>query len=106
LLRLKAGGGVRFRCHTGHAFTADALLAELTESVEGVLWNAVRAVQESSLLMEHVAAPVRESGDGTLASVYERKAAEARGRADLVRRAVMGHETLSGETLAGAGPGT
>jgi two-component system, chemotaxis family, protein-glutamate methylesterase/glutaminase len=35
LLRLKAGGGLRFRCHTGHAYTADALLAELTESVEG-----------------------------------------------------------------------
>jgi two-component system chemotaxis response regulator CheB len=108
LLRLKTGGGVRFRCHTGHAFTADALLAELTESVEGVLWNAVRAVQESALLMEHIAAHVRESGDGALASAYESKAAEARGRAELVRRAVMGHEALSGETLAGdrgdAGP--
>ena len=35
LLRLKQGGGVRFRCHTGHSYTADALLAEMTEVVEG-----------------------------------------------------------------------
>jgi len=100
LLRMKSGGGVRFRCHTGHAYTADALLAELTESVEGVLWNAVRSVQESSLLMEHIAAHLRGTGAAELAAVYDRKAVEAQGRAEFVRRAVMRHETLSGEKLA------
>lgn len=102
LLRMKVGGGLRFRCHTGHAYTADALLAELTESVEDALWNAIRSVEESSLLMEHIASHVEETGDGGLASLYKRKAADARGRAELVRRVVMEHETMSEETLSEA----
>lgn len=100
LQRLKQAGGVRFRCHVGHAFTADALLAELTESVEGTLWTAFRSVEESSLLMEHIATHVRNSGDSALAAVYERKAAEARQRGELVRRVIMGHESFSEERLA------
>ena len=99
LMRMKVGGGVRFRCHTGHSYTADALLAEMTEVVEGTLWNAVRSVQESSLLMEHCAAHARENGQADLAALYDRKAVEARERAELVRRVVMGHEKLSGDKL-------
>ncbi len=34
LLRVKEGGRQRFRCHTGHAFSPDTLLADLTEGVE------------------------------------------------------------------------
>lgn len=104
LMRLKTGGGIRFRCHTGHSYTADALLAEMTEVVEGTLWNAIRSVQESSLLMEHIAAHVRESGNIELALAYDRKAAEARERAELVRRAVMGHESLSKEKFTDERP--
>ena len=51
--------------------------------------------------MEHIAAHVRETGGGELAAAYERKAAEARERAELVRRAVVGQETLSEEKLSG-----
>jgi two-component system, chemotaxis family, protein-glutamate methylesterase/glutaminase len=95
--------GLRFRCYTGHAYTADALLAELTESVEGALWNAVRSVEESSLLMEHMAAHARGAGDAGLASAFERKAVEARRRAELVRRAGMEHDAVSGDTLVDTG---
>jgi hypothetical protein len=58
--------------------------------------------------MEHLASHAREAGQADLAARYDRKAAEARDRAELVRRAVMGHEILTGEALAGdrgdAGP--
>ncbi|WP_435017494.1 chemotaxis protein CheB [Tundrisphaera sp. TA3] len=101
LMRMKTGGGPRYRCHTGHSYTADSLLSEMTEVVEESLWNAVRSVQESSILMEHMAAHAREAGQADLAALYDRKASEARGRAEMVRRAVMGHENLSEEKLAG-----
>lgn len=105
LMRLKAGGGgLRFRCHTGHAYTAGTLLAELTGGVEDALWNAVRAVQESGLLMRHLAAHARDAGDGGTAALFEAKAAEAAGRAELVRRAVLGHERLSGDSVRGDPP--
>jgi two-component system chemotaxis response regulator CheB len=90
LLRLKGGGGpLRFRCHTGHAYTAAALLAELTGAVEDALWNAVRAVQEGGLLMRHLADHARAAGEGAAAGAYEAGAAEADARAELVRRAVL-----------------
>jgi two-component system chemotaxis response regulator CheB len=99
LLRMKIGGGLRFRCHTGHAYTANALLAELTETIENDLWNAVRSVEESSFLLDHIAAHVREAGDLESAALYKRKAAEARQRAEQVRGVVMRHEALSADTL-------
>lgn len=98
LLRLKSGGGLRIRCHTGHAYTAASLLAELTEKVEEALWNAVRSVQESTLLMEHVAAHLREAGDEGLAATYRRKAAEALETSEWVTQAVMRHEVVGGES--------
>lgn len=102
LMRLKSGGGVRFRCHTGHADTADAFLAEMTELVEAALWNAIHAVEKSALLMDHMAEHAREGGMTELVPDYQRKAAEARARAELVRRAAMGHESLSEDNLRGS----
>ena len=65
LLRMKEEGLVRFRCHTGHAYTLESLLAELDESVEDAIWNALRCVQEQKLLMRHLSdhlASVKEIG--------------------------------------------
>jgi two-component system chemotaxis response regulator CheB len=93
LLRVKAAGGpLRFRCHTGHAYTAASLLAELTEAVEDALWNAVRTVQESALLLRHLA---RLAEDTAVAEAYEAKAKESEARAEQVRRAVMTRERVS-----------
>jgi two-component system chemotaxis response regulator CheB len=100
LLRLRTGGGLRFRCHTGHAYTANTLLADLTESIENDLWNAVRSIEESSLLMQHFATHLRNSGDMAFAALYDRKAADARRRAERVRQVVNHHESLSGDTIA------
>jgi two-component system chemotaxis response regulator CheB len=100
LLQLKEGGRSRFRCHTGHAFSADSLLAELTESVENSLWTTIRSIDESVMLMRHIAAHVGESdGDGASERFLE-KAKEAERRSDLVRRAVFEHEKLSEDKVA------
>jgi two-component system chemotaxis response regulator CheB len=101
LIRLQTGG-LRFRCHTGHAFTANALLAELTESIEDDIWNVVRSVEESSLLMEHMAGHARSAGDERMAAALERKASKARIRAESLRRAGLEHEALSGDIVADA----
>jgi two-component system chemotaxis response regulator CheB len=36
----------RFRCHTGHSFTARALSELQSDSVEAALWSSLRALQE------------------------------------------------------------
>jgi two-component system chemotaxis response regulator CheB len=99
LHHVEHGGGMRFRCHTGHAYTADALLAELTESAEESLWNAVRSIEETSLLMQSIASRARDAGDGKLAEAYERKATETARRSELLRQLVLRHEIVSEERL-------
>ncbi|MCA1813824.1 MAG: hypothetical protein LC624_07725 [Halobacteriales archaeon] len=42
---------LRFRCHTGHAFTAPVLLAEQTGKIEETLWVALRMLEERRNLL-------------------------------------------------------
>jgi two-component system chemotaxis response regulator CheB len=37
LLQLEEGGRFRFRCHTGHAYSVDSLLAAISEGIEDSL---------------------------------------------------------------------
>jgi two-component system, chemotaxis family, protein-glutamate methylesterase/glutaminase len=84
LLKLRGEKPLRYRCHTGHAFTADSLLAELSEATEEAVWNAVRSIQESSMLMNHLADHWRES-DPRAAGELSRRAKIAQARAANIR---------------------
>ncbi len=103
LLQLKENGRTRYRCHTGHAFSADSLLAEITGNVETSLWNAIRAIDESVMLLRHMAEHARETENGgEVAEQFLAKAREAERRSGLVRSAVFDHENLSEEKVADA----
>ncbi len=95
LLQLYEEQRIRFRCHTGHAYSVDSLLAEITEGVEDSLWNAIRSVEESVLLLRHMAEHLGRREDGHTADAFLARAQEAQRRADLVRQAVMTQEQLS-----------
>nr|WP_290226020.1 chemotaxis protein CheB [Trichocoleus desertorum] len=49
------GDLLRFRCHVGHAFTADVFLSEQTQNIENALWSAVRALEEKVTLSRQIA---------------------------------------------------
>jgi two-component system chemotaxis response regulator CheB len=53
---------VRYRCHTGHAFTLKTLQHALTETMDEALWGAVRALQEQTVLLGMVALVHRGEG--------------------------------------------
>ena len=91
LLQLKEGSNVRFRCHTGHAYSLDALLAELTDRTEESLWKAIRSLEETVLLLRGMAAQLTEHGHDRAAAALEQQARQTQHRADLVRQAVMRH---------------
>jgi two-component system chemotaxis response regulator CheB len=95
LLQLKEEKRVRFRCHTGHAYSVDSLLAEISEGVEDSLWNAIRSIEESVLLLRHVAEHLDESENGHTSEKFLARAKEAERRADVVRQAVMTDKQLS-----------
>jgi two-component system chemotaxis response regulator CheB len=44
----------RFRCHTGHSFSACTLSQLQDQAVENMLWSSVRALQERSALEQEL----------------------------------------------------
>ena len=106
LLELKEGNRFRFRCHTGHAFSISSLLAELTENIEHSLWNSIRSIEESTMLMRHLAEHLNGSEPQEMLEMLRAKAQEAQQRADLVREAVVNHEKLSEEKAEKEATGT
>jgi two-component system chemotaxis response regulator CheB len=99
LSTLKDGKLLRFRCHTGHAFSADSLLSTVTENIEESLYSAIRGVEESIMLLNHLGDHFAEINQTKLAAIYFKKAQEAEQRAQLVRQAVLSHEQLSKDSI-------
>jgi two-component system, chemotaxis family, protein-glutamate methylesterase/glutaminase len=89
LLQLRAGRFLRFRCHVGHAYSARSLLVELSESLDDALANMLRAMDESVMLMQHIAEHLRADQAPQLANLYTHQALEARKRADVLRQMMM-----------------
>jgi two-component system, chemotaxis family, protein-glutamate methylesterase/glutaminase len=101
LLQLQEENRIRFRCHTGHAYSLESLAAELDEAIEDSLWNAIRSVEEKVMLLQHLAEHLRQSGNGAGAVQLQRAAETARRRAAHVRQAVIAEE-LPGSSAADA----
>jgi two-component system chemotaxis response regulator CheB len=99
LLKLKEGNFIRFRCHTGHAYSLNTLLAEVTKYIEDKLWGTLRAIEESQLLMSHMAEHMREENDNEMAELFLQKSEEANKRSELIRQALMSHEMVTQEKL-------
>ncbi len=72
-----------YRCHVGHAWTADALLRARDDEIESALWIAIRSLQEKAKLSRRLADQVNP---GMLSERYQTIADEAE-RA----MAVLGH---------------
>jgi two-component system chemotaxis response regulator CheB len=99
LLQLEEGNNIRFRCHTGHAYSVDSLLSEFTERSEETLWSTIRSLEESVLLLRDQADHVKAHGDEASAEALLKKAQESRERAEMVRLVARQHEKLSTEKL-------
>ena len=55
LWQLNEGQVLRFRCHTGHAFTAEALADSSQRQLEESLWVALRMLEERKTLLTNMA---------------------------------------------------
>jgi two-component system chemotaxis response regulator CheB len=55
LWELQDGDFVRYRCHTGHAFTAESLVSEQSEVIESALFSAIRSMEEKAATLRNIA---------------------------------------------------
>lgn len=95
LVRLIEGKFIRFRCHTGHAYTASALLADLSKSVEETLWQSMRGLEETTLLLNQISEHFKKEGLKEAASIFARKADMTTRRARVIHDSVFKQEILS-----------
>jgi two-component system chemotaxis response regulator CheB len=99
LSKLQNGNIVRYRCHTGHAYSSDTLMASLTEEIEDSLYNAIRGMDESIMLLNHIGDHLAEANQPKLAALYFKKAKETEERSQTVRAATLSHERLDQDAL-------
>ncbi|MES2524797.1 MAG: chemotaxis protein CheB [Gemmatimonadota bacterium] len=90
LLQLNEEGFVRFRCHTGHAYTVESLLATGATAIEDALWNSVRSIEERVMLLRHIAAHARATGDEVTAHALEKQAHSTNARGERIRELATG----------------
>ena len=95
------GDVLRYRCHTGHAFTRDSLVEEQTVEVEDALYSAMRAVEEKALVLRRLSERLGGRSE-LLKQDYERKA-EALEQTANVLRAMLAGEADGAERKQEAG---
>ena len=97
LTQLIEGKLIRYRCHTGHAYTVSALLSEVTESVESMLYQSMRGLEETKMLLHNIGMHFTETQQTEVAELFFRKADETGQQARVVHQSILKHEALCGD---------
>jgi two-component system chemotaxis response regulator CheB len=94
LLQIQDGQIIRFRCHTGHAYSVDTLLEDVAETVEEGLWNTVRSLDEHLLLLRRIEEQVRGQDDAATQAHIDQQVDAIRQRTQLLRQALLRPDAL------------
>jgi two-component system chemotaxis response regulator CheB len=80
----------RYRCHTGHSFTAAALLTSQTEKIEETLWTSLRMFEERKNLLNNMAkTQINQKGKAS----YAQRAKETDVHIERIREMLLASET-------------
>jgi two-component system, chemotaxis family, protein-glutamate methylesterase/glutaminase len=85
---LADGELTRFRCHVGHAFSAESMLELQSDWVETALWTALRVLEERADLLRRLASRQRDRGSSFSAQGFVRRAREVTEQAEVLRAAI------------------
>lgn len=96
----REGEILRFRCRTGHALSAESLLARQSEALEEALWTALRALEERAALARRMVQGARDRNRNQLAKRFDLQQKDAQERAAIIRQVI-----LKGEAFPSAEPG-
>jgi two-component system, chemotaxis family, protein-glutamate methylesterase/glutaminase len=89
---------VRYRCHTGHAFTLETLGAIQADAWERALYSAFRAQQERAMLVRRMANEACHKGAVRSAEQLQKRALSYEEGAELIRRLIAQSNRSSGES--------
>lgn len=83
---------LRYRCHVGHAYSADSLSDGQAEMLEMALWSAVRALEEQIILARRISERARRANHTRAAQGFEQRAREAERNTAAIRQLLLGDE--------------
>lgn len=73
LTAIDSANRLRYRCHTGHAYTAQSLFLEQSEQLERLLWQALRQMRESADTARSLLDHARRRHDHDRAAHFEKR---------------------------------
>jgi two-component system, chemotaxis family, protein-glutamate methylesterase/glutaminase len=98
LLQIDDENRVRFRCHVGHGYSIDSLLAAYSEQIEGSLWTAIRSLEETALFLDELTRHAKVASTVGDADRFASRAAEARKHSAALRDIVSSRGALVAAT--------
>ena len=101
LWELQSGRLLKYRCHVGHAYTPEGLVAEQARALEVALWTGLRALEEYAALRRRMARRARSGNWAAIALDYERQSEEAEARAALIRQGLIDDRVAPGKAGVG-----
>jgi two-component system chemotaxis response regulator CheB len=69
---------LRYRCHTGHAYSALTLVQAQKDMAEQALWSGLRALREREMLLRRLAVVAEGTGDTAQAAAGRAEAERLR----------------------------
>ena len=89
LVQIEEGRLVRFRCHTGHAYSLKSLITEVNDAVDVSLWSTIRAIEERILILGQMADLAERNGQHEKALQLRAKAELAEQKCQPLREIVL-----------------
>lgn len=80
---------LRFRCHVGHAYSAESLSDGQAQTLEMALWSAVRALEEQMILARRIVERARNANQKLVAQNFEKRAQEAETSSSAIRQLLL-----------------
>jgi two-component system chemotaxis response regulator CheB len=88
LWEVEDGDLMRYRCHVGHAYTAELMSAALDENLRRAIGSALRVLDERISLTRKLVEEDSRNGRRGLAESWARKLREAEQQADVLRSSI------------------
>jgi two-component system chemotaxis response regulator CheB len=92
---IEEGDLVRYRCHVGHAYTAEAMRVAIDDNLTRALGSALRALDERIAVTQKLRDKAVASGHTQSAEWWTRSIEENEREADLIRASIVRMEELA-----------
>jgi two-component system chemotaxis response regulator CheB len=91
---------VRYRCHVGHAYSADLMSLAINENLTRALGSALRALDERIAIAKKLQKEASDAGKTRIAESWARKASEFEDEAKVIRDSVARTDDIAARFAA------